>query len=68
MDTMEQHRQDKLFVHCQANYRVTGFVALYRILRLGWDRDEALADVRRAWNPQDYPVWHKFIEENLPPR
>lgn len=68
MDTMDGHRQEKLFVHCQANYRVTGFVALYRILRLGWDREAALADLRRVWNPQDYPVWNKFIEGNLPPR
>ena len=68
MEAMDRHGHERLFVHCQANYRVTGFITLYRVLRLGWDRDEAFKDLRRIWNPDDYPVWKKFIEENLPPR
>src|SRR5689334_9923196 len=39
MDIMDSHKESKILVHCQANYRASGFVALYRILRLGWDRD-----------------------------
>ncbi len=68
MDAMDLHRTEKLFVHCQANYRVTGFLLLYRVLRLGWDREQALRDLRPVWNPADYPVWDKFIEDNLPAR
>ncbi len=64
-DTMDAHASETLLVHCQANYRVSGFIALYRVLRLGWDADEALKDVRRIWNPAEYPVWKKFIGENL---
>ncbi len=65
MDTMDAHGNETLLVHCQANYRVTGFMALYRVLRLGWEADEALKDLRRIWNPVEYPIWQKFIEMNL---
>jgi hypothetical protein len=38
---------------------------LYRVNRLGWKKENALKDLRRIWNPADYPIWEKFIEENL---
>ena len=66
MDAMDAHKESKLLVHCQANYRVSGFVTLYRVQRLGWDPADAFKDLRRIWNPAEYPVWKKFIEENLP--
>lgn len=65
MDAMDEHRSETLLVHCQANYRVSGFIALYRVLRLGWNAEEALKDVRRIWNPEEYPVWKEFINANL---
>ncbi len=66
MNAMDAHKADKLLVHCQANYRVTGFMTLYRVLRLGWEPAEAFKDLRRIWNPEEYPVWKKFLEDNLP--
>ena len=66
MNAMEAHKDQKMLVHCEANYRATGFVALYRILRLGWGQEEAFQDLRKVWNPEKFPVWQKFIEENLP--
>jgi protein tyrosine phosphatase (PTP) superfamily phosphohydrolase (DUF442 family) len=65
MNTMDQHQQDKTLVHCQANYRATGFITLYRINRLGWKKEDAFKDLRQIWNPADYPIWEKFIEENI---
>jgi protein tyrosine phosphatase (PTP) superfamily phosphohydrolase (DUF442 family) len=62
---MDKHRHDKVLVHCQANYRATGFIALYRINRLGWAEENAFRDLRKIWNPADYPVWKKFIEKSL---
>ena len=67
MEAMDAHKNDKVLVHCQANYRATGFIALYRMLRLRWKQEDAFVDVRKIWNPQDYPIWNAFIEENLPP-
>jgi uncharacterized protein (TIGR01244 family) len=58
-----QARQDKtLFVHCAANRRVSVFMALYRILRLGWAVHEAY-----GWTFLDTmpPVWRTFFEDML---
>jgi protein tyrosine phosphatase (PTP) superfamily phosphohydrolase (DUF442 family) len=65
MDAMDANKENKILVHCQANYRAMGFITLYRILRLGWDPKEAFKDLRRIWNLEDYPIWKKFMEENL---
>ena len=64
---MDENQNEKMFVHCRANYRATGFITLYRIRRLGWKPEEAFKDLLRIWNPDEYPIWKKFIEENLPP-
>jgi len=65
MSVMDTHQKDKLLVHCRANFRVSGYIAHYRILRLGWQQEEAFKDLRRFWNPADYPIWQKFIEQTL---
>ena len=65
MIAMDANIDKKILVHCQANYRATGFITLYRILRLGWNRDDAFKDLHRIWNPDEYPIWKKFIEDNL---
>ena len=67
LNAMDQHKDKSILVHCQANYRASGFVALYRVLRLGWKRDDALQDMKKIWSPEEYPVWDMFIEDNLPP-
>ena len=67
MDVMDASQDKRILVHCQANYRASGFVALYRVLRLGWKRDDALQDMKKIWSPEEYPVWDMFIEDNLPP-
>jgi protein tyrosine phosphatase (PTP) superfamily phosphohydrolase (DUF442 family) len=65
MDIMDQNKHKKILVHCQANFRATAFVALYRILRQGWDAEEAMAGMHQIWDTEDYPIWKMFIEENL---
>ena len=67
LNAMDKHKDESILVHCQANYRASGFVVLYRILRLGWKREDAFQDMQKIWNPEEYPVWDMFIEENLPP-
>lgn len=61
---MDTHKEDDIFVHCQANYRATAFISLYRIQRLGWEKAEAYAIMNKMWNPEDFPAWEKFMEEN----
>ena len=60
---MEAHQAKHVYVHCAANMRVSTFVALYRILRLGWERDVAFRDVYKIWTPNER--WQSFIEERL---
>ena len=65
MDIMDENKDKKILVHCQANFRATAFVALYRILRQGWNADDAMAGMHQIWDAEDYPIWKMFIEENL---
>ena len=60
---MDDHKQERVFVHCVANYRASVFAALYRILRLEESPDLAMADLKRIWNPEG--VWVKFIQDAL---
>ncbi len=62
---MDEYKEEKVLVHCQANYRASSFVMLYRVLRLGWKKEEAIPVMEKMWNPEDFPVWQKFIDENL---
>ena len=65
MDAMNENKDKRILVHCQANFRATAFVALYRILRQGWNADDAMAGMHKIWDAEDYPIWKMFIEENL---
>jgi protein tyrosine phosphatase (PTP) superfamily phosphohydrolase (DUF442 family) len=65
MDVMDENKDKTILVHCQANFRATAFVALYRILRKGWAAEDAMAGMHKIWDTEDYPIWKMFIEENL---
>jgi len=62
---MDENKDKKVFVHCQANYRASSFIMLYRVLRLGWNKEDAIPIMEKMWNPEDFHVWEKFINENL---
>jgi uncharacterized protein (TIGR01244 family) len=58
-DAMEQHRQQKMLVHCAANKRVTAFLGLYFAIRENRSDEDAFALMRSVWQPD--PVWSSFI-------
>jgi protein tyrosine phosphatase (PTP) superfamily phosphohydrolase (DUF442 family) len=60
---LEKHRQHQLFIHCAENKRVSIFMALYRIHRLGWQPVRALRDVERIWQPDE--TWQRFFRRAL---
>ncbi len=66
IEAMERHRGRRLYVHCAANMRVSAFMALYRVLRLGWRYQDTLADLHAIWQPN--PAWQAFIEQERPAR
>ena len=65
MAAMDRHKGEKILVHCQANYRATAFISLYRFNFMGWSEENAFRDLRKIWNPAEYPIWQKFIEKVL---
>jgi uncharacterized protein (TIGR01244 family) len=60
---MDAHSGKTILVHCAANYRVTAFVGLYRVLCEGWTADKAFEPMRSVWEPD--PVWTQFIGNML---
>jgi uncharacterized protein (TIGR01244 family) len=60
---MDRHRDRKVWVHCAANMRVSVFMALYRVRRLGWSIERALVDVHALWVPN--ATWQRFFEDML---
>jgi uncharacterized protein (TIGR01244 family) len=60
---MDAHKGEKVLVHCAANYRVTAFIGLYRIIREGWTPETAFEPMRSVWEADD--VWGPFIVQML---
>ena len=65
MNEMDAHAGKKILVHCEANYRASAFVMMYRVLRLGWNKADAIPVMEKMWNPEDFPVWEQFIQDAL---
>lgn len=65
MNTMDTHAGKHIFVHCAMNYRATAFIGLWRVLRQGWNIEQAFAPQRTLWNLADYPVWEAFVQTML---
>lgn len=65
MDKMDAHREKKIHVHCEANFRASAFIAIYRILRLGWKEENAFDIMHRIWDEDAYPVWKMFIADAI---
>ncbi len=60
---MQEEAGRRVFVHCAANKRVSVFVFLYRVLKLGVEREVAQRDLLAVWEPD--AVWSGFIAESL---
>ena len=65
MDKMEANSNKKVHVHCEANFRASAFIAIYRILRLGWKEENAFVIMHTIWDEDAYPVWKMFIEDAI---
>ncbi len=65
MDAMDTCKDKKVLVHCEANFRATAFISMYRILRQGWSTDKALEVMHKIWDEDEYPVWKMFIHDML---
>ncbi len=68
LDAMDAHGQQKILVHCALNFRASAFTALWRVLRQGWDVEQAFAPQRAIWRLDEYPAWKDFVEQALKKR
>ncbi len=65
MDALDANIDKKAHVHCEANFRASAFITIYRILRLDWQVEDALTVMHTIWDEDAYPVWKMFIEDAL---
>jgi uncharacterized protein (TIGR01244 family) len=60
---IEAHGNEKLWVHCAANIRVSVFLGLYRVIKQGWEVERAFELMHELWRPNE--VWAAFIQAAL---
>ncbi len=56
---MKANKDQKVFVHCIANMRVSAFTYLYRTTQLGVSEEDARKDLQKIWTPSG--TWQQFI-------
>lgn len=57
---MQSHSDQKIWVHCAANMRVSCFIFRYRTAILREEHLYAEADLRKIWQPSG--VWKQFVD------
>ena len=60
---MAQYADRVCHVHCEANMRVSVFMALYRLVVHNWAEGDAMAPVAEIWKPNE--TWQHFIQTVL---
>jgi protein tyrosine phosphatase (PTP) superfamily phosphohydrolase (DUF442 family) len=65
MDVMDANHEKKIHVHCEANFRASAFITMYRITRLGWEPEKAFEVMHSIWGEDAYPVWKMFIGDRI---
>ena len=63
VNAMDANIDEKLWVHCAANIRVSAFLGLYRVIRQGWKPDPAFELMHGLWQPD--AAWSVFIDSAL---
>jgi len=63
---MAANPEKKILVHCSANYRASAMTYLYRVLELDADPEDAMADVRAVWEPNE--TWLSFFARSMDTR
>ena len=63
VELMEAYGDDKVFVHCQLNWRASSFVYLFRVTQLGVSAEDAQKDMLEIWEPHD--GWQEYIDATV---
>ncbi len=60
---MQSYGEEKVYVHCQLNWRASAFVYLYRVTQLDISEDLARKDLVAIWTPHD--GWEEFVSDTI---
>jgi protein tyrosine phosphatase (PTP) superfamily phosphohydrolase (DUF442 family) len=63
VELMKKYGEDKIYIHCEANFRASTFVFLYRVTQLGVSQQTAKKDLMKIWHPSE--TWQGYIEKVL---
>jgi protein tyrosine phosphatase (PTP) superfamily phosphohydrolase (DUF442 family) len=58
---MKSYGDDKIYVHCQLNWRASTFLYLYRVTQLGVSKQQAIKDLHKIWKPSE--TWQDYINK-----
>ena len=58
-DALQATGEERVFVHCALNYRVSALMSVYRVLYEGVAADEARAEMLDVWTPDE--VWEGYL-------
>jgi protein tyrosine phosphatase (PTP) superfamily phosphohydrolase (DUF442 family) len=59
--TMRAFEDEKVFVHCAMNMRVSAFMYHYLTLEEGLPTDQARSPILEKWAPKMDEVWQRFL-------
>ncbi len=62
---LSSYKDQKIHIHCGANYRASAFYSLYAVKHLGWSTAEAEEFISTIWDKNKYLKWEKFITDLL---
>jgi protein tyrosine phosphatase (PTP) superfamily phosphohydrolase (DUF442 family) len=62
-DILDEHKEQKIWVHCAKNMRVSAMIYLYNRLKAGLTHEVAWRYVEQVWQPNE--VWYGFIEATI---
>ena len=60
VEVMQQHRDERVLVQCQANYRASAMTYLYRVLIEDVPEELAREDLNAIWEPEG--DWREFMD------
>ena len=63
IELLNKYQEDKVLVHCAANYRASAFVGLYLFSIRQVDETEMEDFVEQIWKPNQ--IWREFMEEGV---
>jgi len=64
VESMETAANEKIWIHCAANARVSAFLYRYRCSVLGEEPSIVKQDLHKIWTP--FGIWKKFLHQGGP--